>query len=1537
MTDPMLEKVQKLHESRLKIETELKKFQKDIIDAVNNSERRVRVERLVTYCNETMTKAFAKNEQLLELAKKSNDPLTITDDLEKWLDDVTVENDRILQKAREYIDQCPQSEKSSQTSRKAATVKTKSSKVSSSKMSKTSSQRQRDLVIDQQRRAEIEKQNEAALRLAKQKQQLELEHQELELLKLRKEQALRVEELEEENRRKLAEAILTEMALRDDLSDSNTDFHETLSRLSASSRGKETERISDWINNSPSATEANAPPPVTTTTTSASNNAVTSTASLQFIENGTACQAGIASQDPAAVYVPVTSVPPPLSNITLVQQPAASVSPQSNPMKVIPSLLMTVEPPVPTLNPMITTTATITTRLAVPPTIPAPFNPIVSVPVSHVIPNLTAWTLPHVPVIPSVQASRPLPQSQPTPIAATTASLGSTPLLTTVPILPVTCGGTVYYLPPPVVATSAVASTSTQPSSLFPSANATPFVPSSATSVTQTSVPSFTIQDVAQILASTKKDHLPEWKLSQYGGDPIQWHEWYGQFKSAIDSAPLTDDVKLTYLKTLVTGKAKVAIAEFAYCGAMYKDALKTLERKFGQPQAVVTAYLDKLANVPLVKMHNSESIISYSATVSSLVGVFRSLNYHQDLSSASLLGQAVQKLPPNMKEAWSMHTVKRSLDRPTLIDFNEWLKDKAEAHERMKTASGKPKSDENPQPSVNKTKTTSKVFAATTSINQQNNTSKPKPDKPNCVACKEKHPLWRCPVFRKKTPTERAKLVADNKLCFSCFNTNHSFRQCPQPRKCTKEGCESTHNTFLHGADRIFPNKNQVTKPRNPESSTCVGATKISEQLETSSGLPSVTDVKGLLQITEVELHSTAASEKVLALCDSACSHSWISARLANRLKVQGVPTKLTVHGINSHQVISTEMVELKLTPVHSGGSCSPFTIKPYVRENLNVGTDTIDVNYLKTKYPHLEPISLQKYSYADVDMILGQDVFHFIRPLEYFDSDRKNTPVAVRIPLGWVLSGPLPSTSGFYSTCFKAVSTNKDVDSELADQLRSWYDMESYGAFKQVDSRSTADARAEKILDDKTYHDGSRYQVGMLWAEDDSSLPNNYFSALVQLKSLERRLAKDADLKERYSKTIQNDFSKGYIVNVDKGDCFKVNEVREWYLPHHPVVHPHKPGKVRRVLNGAAKFQGQSLNNLLLTGPDLLQNLIHILIRFRQHPHAVSADIEGMFLQVGVIPDDRPSLRFLWREDPASEVAVFQYVRHIFGSKDSPTCANYALRRTATDNASQFPEAAQSVINNFYMDDYLESSPTAEEATRKAKDLVNLLSLGGFKLTKFVSNVPTFPPQLEADPTQPTEGKEIPSTENSSHVLGLKWNHSTDTLVVSRGTNPEVKPKVTQRIVLILVSSVYDPIGLVAPYTIKARLLLKDIWRLSGQQWDDDLPSEVVTKFLDWSEELPSLSDIVIPRAYFQGKVETLELHLFGDSSQDVFSAVAFLRAKVVKNENEEQTQLAFVFGKARVAPMKALTIPKLELQASLLAARLREKKLRKPCHWR
>ena len=232
------------------------------------------------------------------------------------------------------------------------------------------------------------------------------------------------------------------------------------------------------------------------------------------------------------------------------------------------------------------------------------------------------------------------------------------------------------------------------------------------------------IRELADAISSKKKDPSPEWKLAQYNGDPLQWHEWYGQFKSAIDLQSLTDDVKLTYLKTLVTGKAKIAIAEFAYCGLMYKDALRTLERKFGQPQAVVSAHLDKLRNFPPLKMHNSDNIFNYSALISSLVGVFKSLSYDADLKSTSLSNQAVQKLPTNMKESWSILTVKKHWVKPTFLDFNKWLEEKAEAHDPMKQSATKSR-PEDISTSVTKTKRASKVFA---SNSQQRETKKQMP-----------------------------------------------------------------------------------------------------------------------------------------------------------------------------------------------------------------------------------------------------------------------------------------------------------------------------------------------------------------------------------------------------------------------------------------------------------------------------------------------------------------------------------------------------------------------------------------------------------------------------------------------------------------------------------------------------------------------------------------------------------------------------------------------------------------------------------------
>ena len=157
--------------------------------------------------------------------------------------------------------------------------------------------------------------------------------------------------------------------------------------------------------------------------------------------------------------------------------------------------------------------------------------------------------------------------------------------------------------------------------------------------------------------------------------------------------------------------------------------------------------------------------------------------------------------------------------------------------------------------------------------------------------------------------------------------------------------------------------------------------------------------------------------------------------------------------------------MIDTQQVSLHVKSKENPefsFHLHPYVKTNLNVGSDRIDIPLLKERFPHLEPLKSIVYSYSDVRIILGQDAFRAIRPIEYFESEHLNGPVAVRLPIGWVLSGPLPSSSSFVSTCFKA---NID-DTALADQLRSWYEIESYGTYVQADTRSKADRRALQIL---------------------------------------------------------------------------------------------------------------------------------------------------------------------------------------------------------------------------------------------------------------------------------------------------------------------------------------------------------------------------------------------------------------------------------------------------------------------------------------
>ena len=214
-------------------------------------------------------------------------------------------------------------------------------------------------------------------------------------------------------------------------------------------------------------------------------------------------------------------------------------------------------------------------------------------------------------------------------------------------------------------------------------------------------------------------------------------------------------------------------------------------------------------------------------------------------------------------------------------------------------------------------------------------------------------------------------------------------------------------------------------------------------------------------------------------------------------------------------------------------------------------------------------------------------------------------------------------------------------------------------------------------------------------------------------------------------------------------------------------------------------------------------------------------------MFLQVQVPEQDRSALRFLWCPRTNESVQIYEYQRHVFGAKRSPTFANYALKRVGLDNEKEYLIAAKAIQNNFYVDDFIKSVETPDEAIEVFNQLQPHLWRHGFELKKWISNNDAVTKAIPEDLKSVSNTKQVevePNTEGSS-VLGLQWIVIDDSLQVFRGTNKEVEAPITQRKILLFVSLVFDPIGLFAPFSVHMRRLLKGIWTKNGQRRDNEV----------------------------------------------------------------------------------------------------------------
>ena len=412
----------------------------------------------------------------------------------------------------------------------------------------------------------------------------------------------------------------------------------------------------------------------------------------------------------------------------------------------------------------------------------------------------------------------------------------------------------------------------------------------------------------------------------------------------------------------------------------------------------------------------------------------------------------------------------------------------------------------------------------------------------------------------------------------------------------------------------------------------------------------------------------------------------------------------------------------------------------------------------------------------------------------------------------------------------------------------------------------------------------------------KDDTRPSVNYRTARGQLNHLVQRAENDEQFGQHYSKVVRSYVEKEFIEQIPN------HPLEGHYMPHHAVFKKSTTTPLRIVFNASSKpNEGKSLNDCLLTSPSLTAKLHEILVQFRQRTHAVTADISKACHRIIVDPEHRKFLKFLWLNLESYELHTYQFKVVLFGA----TCSPYLLQETLQTHLSQSAEGSK-FVDKFYVDNYMNTYDNQDELVTDKVTLDNVMNQASMPLQEWVSNNKHFNSLYQLS---------VPVTQN---VLGISWNPNTDNMniVVGEKLVQEDSWRYTKRKVLSLVSSIYDPLGWVSPLTVRGKMFIQTLWK-EKMGWDQKLNPDQIKVIHDILVDLRRVTEFVFPRHILY---EHTELHVFTDASSRAYGAAVY-------TVNDTRTQSNLLMSKARVAPCKEgrLTIPKLELTASLIGTTL------------
>ncbi|XP_046865635.1 uncharacterized protein LOC124459899 [Drosophila willistoni] len=897
--------------------------------------------------------------------------------------------------------------------------------------------------------------------------------------------------------------------------------------------------------------------------------------------------------------------------------------------------------------------------------------------------------------------------------------------------------------------------------------------------------------------------------------------------------------------------------------------------------------FSDIFLNLPTASVLNSGAICKLADGADEVIRGLRALECEN--RDPWLIHVLLAKVDNNTRQAWAEHS--ESEDYTVTIDsFIKFLLSRGDTLESSQLSRANH----------------SRRIATTHHVNTET-----QPLIEPCTLCQHAHPLSRCEQFRALDAAARHAHVRSASLCFNCLSPNHRIATCPSKNTCRV--CQRKHNTLIHAAQQTTGRefRDSAVRVHQPESpgSNDESPAIISHHVQTTRGHQiAVTKHSKRVSLYTLENIPYAGSQTLLptiltsvkdargktftcrALSDTGSTVSLATESFVQRIGMRRTHAKVPVRGLAANRAgVTRGLVKFRICSCNSDHN---IEVETYIVSTLTSALPAQNVDMSSTQWKEILKLPLADPSFGTVgavDVIFGSDQL-------------------------WKFCTGEQRSFGPYSTFGEnqSLAITHHVHLDLDSQVRSFMEMDSIPS--KTSTLEIFDPTEQHFINTHTRSQTGTYVVEYPFKDPMPPIGETLPQAVSRLQSLERKFSRDPSLKREYIAFMDEYLKSGHmeLLNTQQIDeqpdgCF--------YLPHHAVLKPESTTtKCRVVFDGSGKdSSGVSLNERLHIGPPIQRDLFGVCLRFRQHRYVCCLDIEKMFRKIEVAPHHTNYQRIIWRSSTMDPMQHYRLRTVTYGLAPSPFLAVRVLKQLAIDYEAKYPLAARVLARDAYVDDIPTGCNSVGELMKLKDQLISLLDEGKFKLRKWSSNSWSF---LKSIPKEDCLHGHA-SIEDNVKILGIPWNPVRDEFLVS---TPMIATKQapSKRALLSDLSKVFDPLGFVAPTTVLLKLIFQECW-FSAISWDDPIPETLRRRWQAIIKELPLLSHCRISR-YIAASSPHIELCGFADASTQAYGAVIYSR---VRTTNGYRSRL--VAAKTRVAPLKPISIPRLELNAALLLSRL------------